>query len=313
MFLRDNADVFINSQDFAENTRTQYLRMLTAIGTYESKIEIPLYRMSPDDMYNGFSVVTKNADRIRKLRSLVEQYFNWLSESGADVSVGRKSLLEIEKKSVEYISTLQYFYSIHHLMAKTRHDMEYVSNIEGKSPEDYRMPHCAFILAWYGIKLEDALLIDKEDILRSPGFFTFNGKITEVDSAAYDVLRECATADGYTKGVNVYLFYTQYCKTDKLFCTDVKEMSIKAMRESILGINVKLRGKSTPYNINRIYWSGKFSRAYIFEMNGGLEGVKDLDKRKIFENLFGETYTTRLQYNDRQREYELYKTAFNRR
>lgn len=169
----------------------------------------------------------------------------------------------------------------------------------------YAMQISAIYLAWCGLSIEEALQLKKSDVYDD--YIKSGEKIITPISTIMEYIKEYRDATEYQsqgRGIitlkyvpSQWLFRST--RTDHIDCT--KKMRI------IIRVFGKSSGEPNIFNYDKVYWSGVFNRAYIYECSHG--SIKPGDIETI-QTLFSEKYASVSYANKRLYEYQRFRQHF---
>jgi hypothetical protein len=164
----------------------------------------------------------------------------------------------------------------------------------------------AMYLSWFGIKPEDACNIEK-DGLTAAGVMV-NGKTVFIPDSVLDFLKEYSEAEGFQQQARGLITHKYVPSKYLLRTSKADHLDVKTLRTMITRFSQICDG-GIKFQLDKIYWSGIYSRAYAYECTNGL--LKPFDF-KTLESVFNETYGDKFVANKRLRSYQSYRDFYHK-
>lgn len=237
-------------------------------------------------------------------KSRIGQYLKWLSEQGALDREYAETLYSVTYDDIkpEVVYESKYFKDFGSLQNAIESTLWAAEKVDD---DVYAMQISVIYLAWCGLTIEEALQIKKSDV--GEDSIAVGEKVISPIGTIMKYIQDYRDATEYqSQGRSIITL--KYIPSEWLFRSSRTDHvdSPKRMR-----IYIRMFGQSSGepniFNYDKVYWSGVFNRAYIYECSHG--PVKPGDIEKI-EMLFGEKYASVSYANKRLYEYHRFKNHF---
>lgn len=313
MRLSQHLDEYLEYKGYGRTTERLYRFRLIFFSKEEDRLNLPIYKWSSKQLYDAISGLSANPVIVKSAPSMILSYLDWLESLDVNVLDAKASLANIDISDL-LEDTRQYFFSDRQILAKLKVDTKYVSKKNKRQPSDYRMVAAIMLLSWYGLRMSEIVKYKKSGIKHDIQSIVVRGKRVTIHPDASDMLQECVDAEWYTQLNGYTVCHYKYRETLYLLRTaERKSMSVGTAQSIMSSFNSELPAQSVTYKIEKVYWSGVFSRAYQHETSFGFP---DLDtpseKMEFFGNLFSEMYKNTRQVNSRLREYKTYTSVLRK-
>lgn len=164
----------------------------------------------------------------------------------------------------------------------------------------------AIYLAWCGLTIEEAMQVKKSDVLDD--CIVTAGKTIRPITQIMEYIKDYRDATEY-KSLGRAIITLKYVPSEWLLRNTRCDRFDQGQR---LRISINQFGNSSEesknlFNYDKIYWSGVYSRAYIYERTYGVIQANDVTK---IEEIFGEKYPTVALANRRLYDYHLFREHF---
>lgn len=247
---------------------------------------------------NSSAVMSFNVNK-----SIVMKYVSWLVERGVldNEYVDAISQLRFEDVSFAGEYAKKYFKDFD-MLREAIEDTILIAERVDESQFDTIVS--AMYLSWFGIKSETICQIKKDDLTDSG--VVVNGVEVRIPCSILDFLKEYAVAEGFQQQARGLITH-KYVPSSYLLRTSKREqLDVKTLR-TILAHFTEICEDGFKFHLDRIYWSGIYSRAYAYEILNGSLQPSDYD---TLEKVFNETYNDKLVANKRLRSYQAYKNYY---
>lgn len=166
----------------------------------------------------------------------------------------------------------------------------------------------AIYLAWCGLTIEEALQLKKADV--GDTTITVGDRVISPINTIMSYILDYRDATEYQTQARG-IITLKYVPTDWLF-RSARSDHINSPRVLRIFIHsftkcIETDDTSNIFNYDRVYWSGVFNRAYIYECANGAIKSGEIEK---MEMLFGEKYASVSYANKRLFEYQRFKQHF---
>ena len=245
-----------------------------------------------------------NVNGFNGLKSRINNYLDWLLQRGiisSDCIAQMKDIYFEDIESVKIFGDL-FFPDFDALQNSLN---ENVRNAYKPDDTVFAMQISLIYMAWCGVDMEVALKVKKEDV--NDDFFIAGGEEFRPNYTIMQYLKEYRDAVEYISQ-GKYQLTLKYVPSDYLF-RSVRSETID-MKHAIIALN--RFGKSgsnggNPYKYDKIYWSGTFHRAYLYELaNGEIQNDDIETMNRLFHGESQDGWYIRR----RLREYKKFKEYF---
>ena len=308
-FVQELVDTGVYAQRSAENVRS----IFTQLAQYESKlgkrIEDNLTREELIELLKHSSIGSVNSFRVVKSR--LYQYLQWLCKNGyADLDLTVLYRIRYDAIRENQILQKRYFRDFQSLYDRIKDTIM----ASGVLDEGVFAPRIAAIyLAWCGLAVQEALDLQKSDVLEDR--ILVSGREVFPNETIMEYLKEYKCAVGYDTQAR-YIVFKKYVPSDYLIRTIRKDHLTKKGLSFLLADFSKNRTdesddpddeESPAYAYNKIYISGLFHRAYLWECANGVIRKGDME---TIRRVFCEDFKLPTDANARLREYHAYRDYF---
>lgn len=253
-------------------------------------------------LIDGMNV--SNISAFLTYKSKINRYLKWLNGNGLldQEFVDNLRLVKYDMVPSYHVYDTKYFKDFPSLQQAIEDTLWAAERIDDRI---FSTQITAIYLAWCGFAAEEAVSIKKnevlEDCIDSSGHKCFpNDKIMEYIKD----YRDATEYESQGRGVITlkYMYSDLLLRTCRADSVDTKTLRIM-MRNF---------GKSSGEEVNlfaydKIYWSGIFNRAYIYELENGEIKPGDVE---AMETIFQQKYPSVAVANKRLRDYQKFKEYF---
>ena len=255
-------------------------------------------------LFNKLKLTTPQSMTPRK--TTIRNYIQWLCEQGVLDEEPLKALDSVTYHDINADDYYEngFFKDFGDLKDKIESALIATEVIDDRR---YGTEVTAILLAWCGITAEEAITIRKEDV-HEDYISTKNGELRPV-SYIMSFLNDYKDQTDYQvmlpQGVATY----KYVWSDFLLRTSRQDRirSGRNLRILLNNFSKQAEAQSNPFSYNKIYWSGVYHRAYLYECANG--PIKPGNVETI-QKIFGETYSYVQDANKRLYAYQRYKEYF---
>lgn len=253
-------------------------------------------------LIDGMNVSNINAFLTYKSR--INRYLKWLNSNGLLDNKFLDNLRRVKYDMIPsyHVYDAKYFKDFHSLQQAIEDTLWVAERIDNRI---FSTQITAIYLAWCGFTAEEAVSMRKDEVfkdhieLAGQKYFP-NNKIMEYIKDYRDATEYESQGRGVITLKYVYSdLLLRTCRSDRV---DTKTLRIM----------LRSFGKSGGEEVNlfaydKIYWSGIFNRAYIYELENGEIKPGDV---KILEMIFQQKYSSVAVANKRLRDYRKFKEYF---
>ena len=305
--MRNYRDEYINNFKVNESCKITVINFFKRINKFELKIRKNLEDgYSKEQFINLLSSFNNtNVPSFLNCKSTIKKYIEYLCDNNV---LDKCYLSNIESVNYDDIDTAHVFDMKFYKNFKTLQDaIELCLMVANRIDERiFSTQIAAIYMAWCGVKLEDALLIKKEDVKEDCIYV--NGKPIFPNSTILEFIKDYRDETEYNSQARTVVTF-KYVPSEWLFrSTKAGQIDEKNMRIFIrnLGKYGTDDGKGSILNYDKIYWSGIYCRAYAYECENGVIQVGDTQTiNKVFQE-----NNTKLLANKRLRAYRRYAEYF---
>lgn len=295
------------SADMSDKTKIMFLRTWKRIEAVESEIGKTLENgFSREDyiaLFGKFSSGVVMSFMVYK--ASVVKYINWLVKHNQldDNALETLNQIRFEDISFDDRYSREYFKDFNALREAVEDTI-----LIAECADDTRFDTivASIYLSWFGIKPEDACNIEKNDLTESG--VKVNGKEVVIPDSVLDFFKEYAKAEGFQQQARGLITHKYIPSIYLLRTSKADHLDVKTLRTMIARFTNICDG-GIKFQLDKIYWSGIYNRAYAYEcVNGSL---KPFDF-KTLEAVFNETYGDKLVANKRLRSYQSYRDFYHK-
>lgn len=253
-------------------------------------------------LIDGMNV--SNISAFLTYKSKINRYLKWLNGNGLldQEFVDNLRLVKYDMVPSYHVYDTKYFKDFPSLQQAIEDTLWAAERIDDRI---FSTQITAIYLAWCGFTAEEAVSIKKnevfEDHIDSSGHKCFpNGKIMEYIKD----YRDATEYESQGRGV----ITLKYMYSDLLLRTcRAESVDTKTLRIMLRGFGKSSGEEVNLFTYDKIYWSGIFNRAYIYELENGEIKPGDVE---IMEAIFQQKYPSVAVANKRLRDYQKFKEHF---
>lgn len=300
----------IDSGELNEKSATIIQSVFKRIGLAENALGINIEdRLSREEYIALFEKLgISRINYFRNIHAIISVYFQWLKNTGrADPDMDVFSSFDFQDLNLEGAFDQKYYKDFQSMQDRINDTLI----ASGRIDEDIFATQIAMIyLAWSGVKIEDAIQIKKTDVYED--HIVVNGSIIYPNNAIMHFLNEYRDAVGYTSQAR-HVIYLKYAQSEYLIRTVRRDQLtpknasflLAAFSKSFVGLDAK--NFDTAFSYAKIYWSGVFHRAYLYECVNGTIQKNDVE---TINRVFGMNYKDATKANMCLKDYLVYKECF---
>lgn len=253
-------------------------------------------------LFNALNITSPYT--LKPTKSRLKKYLEWLIENGTDCRDTLDALVSVSYKDLvaKNIYEEKYFKDFGSLQSAIEETLYIADKVDDNV---FALQISAIYMAWCGLTAEEALSLLKSDVGEND--IRVGDRVVSPVPTIMRYLQEYRDATEYeSKGRGILTL--KYVPSKYLFRTarSAHLDSTKTLRIMINTFTNSSDGLHT-FNYNKVYWSGIFHCAYLYECANG--ELRDGDIETLGK-LFNESYQFVSVANDRLREYRSFKSFF---
>lgn len=307
-YRHEYIEQYVRDERFTEKTIVTKINFWKRIEKAEKEIGKSLEEgYTKKDYINLFSklkLATPHSLNPRK--TTIRHYVEWLQTQGV---LGDDPLSALDSVSYRDLDIGEYYDEGYFKDFGSLHDQIESALIATEVVDDrrYGTEITAIYLAWCGVTAEEAIDIKKEDVHED--YISVSGRIVRPIPAIMSYINEYKEETEYNvmlpQGIGTYKYvWSEYL----LRSTRRDHIQVaKHLRALLLMFSNKAGASKTLFPYNKIYWSGIYHRAYLYECANGPLKPGDM---KALGDIFGEKYTYVQDANKRLYAYQQYRDYF---
>lgn len=248
-------------------------------------------------------------------KAFIKHYISFLVERGVAEASQFDIVNSISFKDIGMggVNKIQYFKDITHLSAVIDQTLSFeeerkLQTINDKSKisevmHSYDTPVCIYYCIWFGLTLEQIVKIKADDLM-DDGVIV-DGKMVYMPRNIVKKLMEYKISDGYYH-IGRGLIYRPYVPSEYLMRTYLNDkLTVEGARVMLTRFN-KICDNKYSLNLETVYTSGMFYRAYQAEQNGLVDFGIVANRRTYFGDKDSSDATIAARYT----AYQEYKKTF---
>lgn len=292
------------------NMSPEYVQRITNLWKRVSRFEAE-YKKSIDDGYTKDDYVQllaalniRNISGFLSTKSLIRKYVENLIEDGHLPLSSLNDIIHIGYDDLDAakIFELKFFKDFESLQDAITTTLVVADKVDERI---FSTQIAAIYMAWCGLKLEDALKLKKEDVKEDR--IQIGDKEIFPNSTIMEFMKDYRDATEYQSAARVTITL-KYVPSDWLFRSTKSDHvdSPKTMRIFIRNFG-KSAGGDNIFNYDKVYLSGLYHRAYLYECVNGT--IKKNDTETI-SKVFEENYARTSLANNRLQSYRKFVQYF---
>jgi hypothetical protein len=264
------------------------------------------------DLFDKLNVTSPSV--FRPTKSRIGKYLKWLVSNGILEKSHMDALYIVGYSSIraDHVYDRRYFKDFQSLQDTIDN---IVTAAEKLDDAVFSMQISLIYLAWSGVPLEDALRIKKTDV--QDDCIMVGDRVIRPNSTIMEFIKDYRDADGYD-AQGCYVIHLRYRPSEYLFRTS-KSPCLATEKIARIAIRrfVKCADLSSVYGMEdtdadvvsygKVYLSGIFNRAYLYELTNGELHAGDLETLK---KVFCEDFPNVALANLRLKEYQNFRQYF---
>lgn len=244
----------------------------------------------------------------KNVQSVLRPYLEWLREKGY-AEPNTEALAGIKYKSLNLNNTFdqKYFKDFQSLQDKINDTLGAAERIDDMV---FATQITAIYLAWCGVKVEEAVALKKSDV--GEDCITVGDRKIYPNATIMSFIQDYRDAVSYESQAKTVI-NLKYMPTECLLRTSRKEQLTSKLLSFMLASFSKSAADKTvqddgsTFAYAKIYWSGIFHRAYLYECENGTIKKNDME---TINRVFGENHDITVKANFRLSDYLAFKEHF---
>lgn len=292
------------------NMSPEYVQRITSLWKRVSRFEAE-YKKSIDDGYTKDDYVQllaalniRNISGFLSTKSLIRKYVEKLIEDGHLPLSSLNDIVHIGYDDLDAakIFELKFFKDFESLQDAIQTTLVVANKVDERI---FSTQIAAIYMAWCGLKLEDALRLKKEDVKETS--IQVGDKEIFPNPTIMEFMKDYRDATEYQSAAKE-IITLKYIPSDWLFRSTKSDHvdSPKTMRIFIRNFG-KSAGGDNIFNYDKVYLSGLYHRAYLYECVNGT--IKKNDTETI-SKVFEENYARTSLANNRLQSYRKFVQYF---
>lgn len=302
LYIRDRA---ISHKLNEEELNTMFEKLAICEERCGKRIEDSKTRDDFMQLFSNMNISSINT--FLYVKSRLKSYLKWLlANKLAEPNIQAISDIRYSDVSLTRAFESRFFKDFHSLQRSIDDAIYIADRIDEYS---FATQIVAIYLAWYGVTAEEAVEIKKADV--GEDFIKVGDRIIRPNSIAMSYIRDYCNAIGYETQAR-YVIQVKYLPSQYLLRTTRKEhitpkgLSVLLALFSQYAVDSSDSDEAT-FAYSKIYWSGIYCRAHIYESEYGEIKTKDID---TISRVFRETYSTQRASSRRLKNYQSFKKYF---
>ena len=238
-------------------------------------------------------------------KSRIKKYLEWLIESnGFDPNIiSEISSVKYDDIDAGRLFELKFFKDFQDLQDMIEATLVVADKVDERI---FATQIAAIYMAWCGLQLEEALQVKKADV--KDDCICVGGREIYPNRTIMEFIKDYRDATEYQSAAKA-IITLKYAPSEFLFrtarsgCVD----SPKTMRIFIRNFGKSGGEDSNMFNYDKVYWSGVYNRAYLYECANGTIRQGDME---TIRKLFNENYTSISAANKRLQAYRKFVQYF---
>ena len=302
-------DIYGNYNDVSDDTIMSMVRLFNQFGQCENLFGKDLFDMNTSEFIKFFEYFKWSGNSVLQKKSFIKSYLTWgYNNNLIEIQVIR----EIEEVKNDNVSKRNVFGNYF----KTFTDLQNTLNLilsrknityNAENEIQFMTVKVAIYLAWFGVKLKDICEIKKDQVNEKHNQIYIESEdvyINIPDDVMHEIIKY--------RDINQYKVEEktgQVLKESDMLMISVRNTKLVSTYISTL-ISKTLNGEENDYkqfSYQKIYWSGMYSRAHIYEQEHDKFKAGDTD---VLRKVFGESYNSVSRASMRLSDYRDYCRYF---
>lgn len=250
------------------------------------------------------SLNTSSITCFRPYKSIVRKYVESLANDGLIPSSSVNEIASVTYDDID--SSRLYELKFFKDFASLRETIEFTLDESGKiDARIFWTQIAAIYMAWCGLQIEEALALKKSDV--KDDCIHVANRVIYPNPTIMDFMKAYRDETEYQSAAKA-IITLKYVPSEWLFRSARSEhVDVpKTMRIFICNFG-KSSGESNMFNYDKVYWSGVYHRAYLYEVENGL--IKQGDMATI-SRAFNENFQSVYAANNRLQSYRKFAQYF---
>lgn len=247
-----------------------------------------------------------NTQGFTRYKSLIKKYLEYLVENGALPQDNIDVLVSIKYEDIDAseLYDQKYFKNFQDLQDSITQTLRAAQKVDD---DIFATQISAIYMAWCGVHLEDALDVMKSDVMDD--HFIAGGCTFYPNPTIMEYLKDYRDSVQYESAARS-IITLKYVQSSYLFRT-VRSAHVDDPK--VMRIFIRNFGKSDPdqdmnlYHYDKVYWSGVYHRAYLYESENGTIAQGDIE---TISKVFNEKYDSISIANKRLQSYRKFADHF---
>lgn len=295
-------------EGFTEKSAQAFQGLWNRIQRFEKSIGKTLEDgFMKEDYIKLFSYLNiMNVPTFLSTKSRIRKYLERLEEDGMVSQDTVAALVPVKYDDIDtsHIFELNYFKDFQSLQDTIVETLVAADKVDDSI---YATQIAAIYMAWCGLQLEEALSLMKSDV--KDDCIVCNDKKILPNSTIMEYMKDYRDATEYESAART-IIKLKYIPSEYLFRT-ARSAHVDTPR--VMRIFIRNFGKSAGdengnmFHYDKVYWSGQYHRAYLYESENGLIQHGDIE---TISRVFNEKYDSVSLANKRLQAYNKYKQYF---
>ena len=305
-------DIYGNYNDVTDDIIISMVRLFNQFGKYEEQVSDrgkDLFDMNTSDFIKFFEYFHWNGNSVLQKKSFIKSYLTWGYNNSL---IGIQSIRELEEVKNDNVSKNSVFGNYFKTFTDLQKTLELIllrKNASYNAENEIKLMtvKLAVYLAWFGIKLRDICEIKKDQVNEKHSQIYIESENIYINIPA-DVMQEIIKY----RDINDYKVEEetgQALKESDMLMISIRNTKLTSTYISTL-ISKMLNNEENDYkqfSYQKIYWSGIYSRAHIYEQEHGRFKAGDT---VVLRKVFGESYNNVSRASMRLSDYRDYCKYF---
>lgn len=300
----------VAAADLTEESAKEMTNLFERIGRYEDQlgkhIEDDLTREDFVFLFENIRIASIYS--FKNIKSKFVTYLEWLRDKNyASPNLEALSGIKFKDISLKQVFEQKYFKDFQSLQDKINDTLWAAERIDDMV---FATQITAIYLAWCGVKVEEAVALKKADV--GEDHISVGGRKIYPNATIMSFIRDYRDAVSYeaqARGViNLKYIPSEYLlRTVRKDSITPKDLSFLLAKFSKSAADQNVQSDGNTFAYAKIYWSGVFHRAYIYECENGTIKKNDI---ATINRVFGENHDLTVRANFRLSDYTAFKEHF---
>ena len=302
-------DIYGNYNDVTDDTIMSMIRLFNQFGLCETLFGKDLFDMNTSEFIKFFEYFKWNGNSVLQKKSFVKSYLTWgYNNNLIDIQVIR----ELEEVKNDNVSKKDVFGNYFKTFTDLQNTLNLIISrkdvIKSESLNLQIMTvKIAIYLAWFGIKLKDICEIRKDQVNEKHNqiYIESENSYVNIPEDIMQEIIEYRDLEGHRTKEEI----EETLGDSNMLMKSVRHAKLAPTNVSTL-ISKLLNSEENDYkqfSYQKIYWSGMYSRAHIYEQEHDRFKAGDAD---VLRKVFGESYNSVSRASMRLSDYRDYCRYF---